>query len=115
VELWVPADANLGDDISPPTPDRRVLNFIGLDGRPHSGYHELRRSAASWPTTRATPEGSAGLLATSRDCFVQAYYAYALFAVAGTWSILAVESALRTKLGADRWARFSDLVKLGAA
>jgi len=115
VELWLPADADLGDDAVPPSPDRRVLNFIGLDGRAHTGYRELQRRSTAWPTTGSTPAGPAGLLATCRDCFTQAYYAYALFAVAGTWSIFAVEAGLRAKLGADRRAPFRNLVKQATA
>ena len=88
-----------------------MINFAGLNGGGHSGYHELRRQAAVWPKTTVTPDAPAELLSTSRDCYVQGYYAYALFAVGGTWSIMAVEAALRLRLGADRKVQFSSLVK----
>ena len=38
------------------------------------------------------------------------YYAYLLFAVAGTWSILAVEAALKLRLNAARKSNFKSLV-----
>jgi hypothetical protein len=110
VTLWMPPGADLGAD-GPPEPDSRMVNFAGLNGGGHSGYHELRRQAAEWPTTSATPRGPADLLSTSRDCYVQGYYAYALFAVGGVWSVTAVEAALRIKLDADRKTKLSELVK----
>jgi hypothetical protein len=38
-------------------------------------------------------------------------YACSLFAVAGTWSTLAVEAALRLKLGADRRVNCSSVLR----
>jgi hypothetical protein len=87
-----------------------MINFIGLNGGGHTGYHELRRRASSWPTTSVTPSGPAELLSTSRDLFALGYYAYSLFAVAGTWSILAVEAALKLRLNAKRNSSFKGLV-----
>lgn len=84
--------------------------FIGLNGEDHAGYHELRRRADAWPTTKATPEGPAGLLNTSRDCYIQGYYAYSLFVVGGAWSIIAVEAALRARLQADEKITFAKLI-----
>jgi hypothetical protein len=88
-----------------------MINFAGLNGGGHSGYHELRRQTTVWPTTTATPINAAELLSTSRDLYLQGYYAYALFSVGGTWSIFAVEAALRAKLGASRKDQLSKLVK----
>lgn len=92
-----------------------MINFPGLNGPAHAGFHELRRQASAWPTTALTPRGAAELLAASRDLFVQGYYAYALFAVGGTWSIFAVEVALRAKLGASEKKSFVELVKTAEA
>lgn len=110
VTLWTPPGANLGTD-GAPEPDSRMVNFAGLNGGGHSGYHELRRQAAEWATTSATPNGPSELLSTSRDCYAQGYYAYGLFAVGGVWSITAIEAALRMKLDADRKTKLSELVK----
>ena len=51
------------------------------------------------------------MLSTSRDLYAQSYYAYALMAVGCSWSVFAVEAALRIKLGAGRKTLFSTLVK----
>lgn len=91
---WIPHGQILLLD-SAPQADSRMINFIGLNGGGHTGYHELCRRVASWPTTSATPTE---LLNTSRDLYVLGYYAYSLFAVAGTWSILAIEAALKLRL-----------------
>jgi hypothetical protein len=96
---------------SPPQPDRRMVNFIGLNSGGHTGYHELCRRARTWPTTAATPPGPAELLSTSRDLFALGYYAYSLFAVAGTWSILAIEAALKLRLDVPRMSSFRSLVR----
>ncbi|MFJ9787093.1 hypothetical protein ACIRSS_46490 [Amycolatopsis sp. NPDC101161] len=88
-----------------------MINFAGLNGAAHSGYHELRRQASTWPRTDSTPQGAAELLAASRDLYTQGYYAYTLFAVGGTWSIFAVEVALRSRLKASTKIPFVDLVK----
>lgn len=96
---------------TPPEPDTRMANFANLNGGGHTGYHELRRQAQSWPTTGATPHGPAAMLSTCRDLYGLGYYAYALMAVGCTWSLFAVEAALRIKLSADRKVQFSTLVR----
>lgn len=83
----------------------------GTNGGGHTDYHELMGRAGSWPVTEAKPDGPASLLRSSRDSFSFGYYAYSLFAVAGTWSILAVEAALRLKLGADRHVNVKHMVR----
>lgn len=88
-----------------------MANFANLNGGGHTGYHELRRQAQSWPTTAATPDGPAAILSTGRDLYAFGYYAYALMAVGCTWSVFAVVAALRVKLGADRKVQFSSLVR----
>jgi hypothetical protein len=110
VTQWIPHGQLLVPD-TPPEADSRMANFPGLNEGGHTGYHELRRQAGAWPTTEATPDGPAGMLRTSRDLYAQSYYAYALMAVGCTWSVFAVEAALRMKLGADRKTQFSRLVK----
>jgi hypothetical protein len=92
-----------------------MINFLGLNGGGHTGYHELRRRTSSWPTTSATPSGPAELLSTSRDLYVLGYYAYSLFAVAGIWSILAIEAALKLRFDAGRTANFKSLVERAEA
>lgn len=111
---WIPHGQILVPDTAPQA-DSRMSNFIGLNGGGHTGYHELRSRANSWPTTTATPSGPAELLSTSRDLYVLGYYAYSLFAVAGTWSILAVEAALKLKLNAGRSSNFRKLVERAEA
>ena len=104
---WIPHGQILVPDTAPYA-DIRMINFTGLNGGGHTGYHELRRRAGSWPTTSATPSGPAELLKTSRDSYALGYYAYSLFAVAGTWSILAVEAALKLKLNTARNSNFKN-------
>ena len=111
---WIPHGQILVPDTAPYA-DSRMINFTGLNGGGHTGYHELRRRAGSWPTTSATPSGPAELLKTSRDSYALGYYAYSLFAVAGTWSILAVEAALKLKLNTARNSNFKNLVKRAEA
>lgn len=88
-----------------------MANFVGLNDGGHKGFHALERIAASWPITAATPEGPAALLKTSRETFAYGYYAYALLAVSGTWSIFAIEAALRARFNADEKTSLSRLVK----
>jgi hypothetical protein len=110
VTLWIPPGQLLVPD-APPKADSRMVNFPGLSDGGHIGYHELRRQAGAWPTTEATPDGPADMLSTSRDLYAQSYYAYTLMAVGCTWSVFAVEAALRIKLGAERKTPFRTLVK----
>jgi len=88
-----------------------MVNFAGLNGPPHTGYHVLCEHAASWPVTANTPDGPAGLLSVSRDLYAQGYYAYALLSVAGVWSIFAVEAALRARLGVGPRVALAALVR----
>lgn len=111
MDLWTPPGADLGGG-SPPLPDDRMINFLGLNGPAHSGYHELRRQASAWPVTDATPSATAELLSTSRDLYAQGYYCYPLLTVGGTWSIFAVEAALREKLSRGGTEPLHRLVKL---
>jgi hypothetical protein len=108
--FWVPRGSIIVPD-SAPEADSRMVHFLGLNGGGHSGYHELVRRAGNWPTTDATPDGPASLLRTSRESFCFGYYAYSLLTIAGTWSIHAVEAALRLKLGAERRDNFKSLVR----
>jgi hypothetical protein len=110
VTQWIPRGQLLVPD-TPLEADSRMANFPDLNGCGHTGYQELRRQADSWPTTTATPDGPGGMLSTSRDLYAHGYYAYALPAVGCTWSVLAVEAALRIKLGAERKTQFSALVR----
>ena len=54
-----------------------------------------------WPTTAATPPGVADLLRTARALFALAWFHYESFVVAGMWSLLAVEAALRIRLAGE--------------
>lgn len=88
-----------------------MRHFASLDAGGHTGYHELRRVAGEWFVTRATPEGPAALLRTSRDLFVHAYYEYEFFTVAVIWSIFAVEAGLRARFDADHRMDLRRLVR----
>lgn len=88
-----------------------MRNFVGVNGPPHTGYHTLQAEAAAWPTTASTPEGPAGLLRTSRELYVQGYYAYALIAVAVVWSVFGVEAGLRARFDADHRKPLRSLVR----
>ncbi|TFV57419.1 hypothetical protein E4P41_14395 [Geodermatophilus sp. DF01-2] len=92
-------------------PDRRWALFIGgLDagGRPRPMAHaDLVRLTEKWPTTAATPPGVADLLSTARALITLAWFHYESMVVAGMWSLLAVEAALRVRLDSEQ-----QLVKL---
>lgn len=104
-----------GDDFEV-EPDSRMVHFIGgfdEDGRPiPMSPGAIRRVAESWPRTARTPPGVADLLKTSRDLFVQSYFAYELLVVSALWSMHAVEAALRTHF--DSKKRFEHLIKLAS-
>jgi hypothetical protein len=108
--LWVPRGPILIPD-APPEADARMINFVGLNHGGHTGYHELRRRTEQWARTGTTPDGPAGLLRVTCDAFCYGYYSYALLAVAGCWSILAIEASLRLRLKADRMSNFDSLVR----
>lgn len=61
-------------------------------------FQSLQQSAGSWPVTTSTPEGPASLLSTSRSLWALAWFDYDLLAVSASWSLFAVEAALRTRL-----------------
>lgn len=92
-------------------PDPRWALFIGgLDaaGRPRPMAHaDLVRLTDKWPTTAATPPGVADLLSTARALIPLAWFHYESMVVAGMWSLLAVEAALRVRLDSEQ-----QLVKL---
>jgi hypothetical protein len=92
-------------------PDPRWALFIGeLDaaGRPRPMAHaDLVRLTEKWPTTAATPPGVADLLSTARALITLAWFHYESMVVAGMWSLLAVEAALRVRLDSEQ-----QLVKL---
>ncbi len=98
-----------------PAPDPRWQIFIGgLDAGGHPApmtYGRLHDVPTGWPTTRATPEGVEGLLATSRRLWPLAWFEYDLLVVSAYWSILAVEAALREVLAASDKPAFGDLIK----
>jgi hypothetical protein len=91
-------------DVSP-TPDPRWQNFIGgLDdhGRPKPmTYEALLAVTAEWPVSQQAPEGIVELLATARAAFALAWFHYELLVVSASWSLLAVEAALRDRLDVD--------------
>lgn len=92
-------------------PDPRWALFIGeLDaaGRPRPMAHaDLVRLTEKWPSTAATPPGVADLLSTARALITLAWFHYESMVVAGMWSLLAVEAALRVRLNSEQ-----QLVKL---
>jgi len=71
----------------------------------------LNSVASEWPTTSTTPPGVAEILRTSRLLFVHGYCVYEFFTVGVAWSLLAVETALRTRLQAGEGARFKEMLK----
>lgn len=97
-----------------PIPDRRILSFYQEDenGFPKAlSFARMASTAASWPTTDATPANVANLLATSRSLYVLSWYRYELLIVAVAWSLLAVETALRHSLGASVKKSFVELLQ----
>jgi hypothetical protein len=83
--------------------DDRSLNFAGdVDGAGNPlpmTYAVLEASAAKWPVSPQTPDDIASLLARSRQMFTDGYYTYESFADAAAKSLLAIEAALRIRLG----------------
>lgn len=62
---------------------------------------DLARVSDTWPTGgREVPEGIANMLRVSRELFVHSYFVYEFSVVAVTWSLIAIEAALRDCLGA---------------
>jgi hypothetical protein len=93
-----------------------MTNFIGgLDsnGQPlPMTYRRLRAAADDWHITGSTPEGPARLLKAAADMFALGFYSYDLVACSNSWSIFAVEAALKLRLNADEKTPFAKLVKL---
>lgn len=98
-----------------PEPDDRWRIFmggLGDDGQPKPMTYEVFVSITrKWPVTPGTPSGIAGLLSTCRAAFELAWFHYELLVVAGTWSLLAVEAALRDRLEAGDKATFQKLLQ----
>lgn len=65
-------------------------------------HTDLVRLTEKWPTTTATPPGFADLLSTARALVTLAWFHYESLVVAGMWSLLAVEAALRVRLGSEQ-------------
>ena len=95
---WIPHGQPPVPD-TPPEADSRMANFPGLNEGGHTGYHELRRQAGTGGPPKPPRTDPPDMLSTSRDLDAHSYYAYALMAVGCTWSVFAVEAALRIKLG----------------
>lgn len=91
---------------NPVPPDHRMAMLFGgfgAAGQPRPlAYANLARITEKWPTTAATPTGVAGLLSTTRAVFALARFHYELLVVAGMWSLLAVEAALRVRLESEQ-------------
>jgi hypothetical protein len=71
ITIWTPPGANLGD-LSGPTADPRMVNFIGgVDDQGHPRpmtYQRLRQRADQWAITETTPDGPARLLTLHALC-----------------------------------------------
>jgi hypothetical protein len=86
-------------------PDSRFSLFVRMNeqGYPVPLTHaHLIHTASSWPRTTATPSGIAALLRTSRSLYMHSYFVYEFAAVAVAWSLMAVEGALKERLGVER-------------
>lgn len=101
-----------------PGPDPRWVNFIGgFDdhGQPRPmTYLALVTLTDQWSITESTPGGVAGLLGTTRATFALAWFHYELLVVSVTWSLLAVEAALRDRLAVDEKPPLKSLLNLAA-
>lgn len=64
----------------------------------HGTFEDLVDYAAAWPTTATTPEPVAQMLATTRRLFTHTWFVYDFGLTAVTWSLIAVEVALRHRL-----------------
>lgn len=88
------------DDVStdkPPVPlepDGRWQFMVGT-------HADLAARAATWPTHPKTNEQVADMLAICRRLFEHTYFVYEFGVVAVVWSVLAVEAALRDRLGEE--------------
>jgi hypothetical protein len=59
----------------------------------------LVRTAAGWRNDESVPNAVAAMLRVTRELFVHSYFVYEFSVVAVTWSLLALEAALRDCLG----------------
>src|SRR5882724_10698759 len=93
--------------------DSRSLNFAGDVelGRPlPMSVEVLRARTEKWPVSEHTPADVAGLLARSRQMYVDGYYTFDNFMDAVTRSLQAVEAALRVRLDAGPRPTFDRLI-----
>ena len=75
-------------------------------------YEALLTITKEWHTTESTPRGVADLLSTARATFTLAWFHYELLVVAASWSLLAVEAALRDRLDVGTAPTFKRLLTL---
>lgn len=97
-----------------PAPDARWQHFSGWDARGQEAslsYEGLAAVARQWPVSPAAPAGVAGLLSTSRDLWTAAWFHYEFLVVGASWSLLAVEAALRDCLAAGTEVSLRRLIK----
>jgi hypothetical protein len=78
----------------PLEPDGRWQFMVGT-------HADLAAHAATWPTHPKTNEQVADMLAICRRLFEHTYFVYEFGVVAIVWSVLAVEAALRDRLGEE--------------
>lgn len=65
-------------------------------------YDDLVGAASDWRRDDSVPESVADMLSTARSLFIHSYFEYEFLVVATTWSLLALEVALRDVLELDR-------------
>jgi hypothetical protein len=75
-------------------PDERWQQMVG-------SHADIVAHAASWPVQPTTNAQVAEMLAICRRLFEHMYFVYEFGVVAVVWSPLAVEAALRDRLGED--------------
>lgn len=78
----------------PLEPDERWQLMVGT-------HADLAAHASAWPTHQVTNREVADMLAICRRLFEHTYFVYEFGVVAVVWSVLAVEAALRDRLGND--------------
>ena len=76
----------------PIEPDERWQSMLGT-------HADLVAHAARWPTHQGLNAQVADMLQTCRRLFEHSYFVYEFGPVAVVWSVLAVEAALRDRLG----------------
>lgn len=75
-----------------------MIGTPGVDLRPIA-RHDLEAVADQWPVHSDTPPGVANQLAVARQLFTHSLLVWEFGAVAVAWSLLAVETALKTVTG----------------